>query len=243
MSKPASAPRTAEPTKLLEYVPELLGEMDRVKVEEDAARAELKRIDAKVAETEIALYARRAELRRPDRSGVLAGAALRGEPPPPEPKDPPGADPKDLEATIKGLQAMREEPKQRIAEARASMRALALRAFLQAVERAVPDYIWHARCLEALHAEIGTAQAVANSIGGGENMSLVFLGPDWWNLCIPSTDRLAAMQSETRTLYSRQVLAGGDKGEWAQKAAAAGLSRDRAEMTRRFGYWPLDQER
>ncbi len=232
----------SEPKTLLEYVPELLEEMDRVKAEEDAAQAEDARIKATIAETELVLDRRERELVKPDRSAVLADAALRGVPPPPEPEDVPGPSLEDLRATIKGLQAKRAEPLARIENARADLHARTIHVFREAAERAAAEYVEHAKRLEALHAEIGAAQRLAEMLGPDATRHTV-VGLDWWELHVPASDQLEAMRGALRTAHFRQVLAGGDRGADAHRASFAAFQRAQAEMVQRFGRWPLEKVR
>ncbi len=223
---------------LLGYVPELLDELERLKAEQEAARAELRRIDETEATAEAALSNRRAELVKPDRAKALAEAALTGEAAPPEPPDLPGVDPKDLEATIRGLQSMRDAPRKRIKELGAALRARTIQAFREAAERAAADLVPAAERVEALHTEISAAQCFVESVPG-RTPSDTLVGEDWYHLNIPSSEQIKALHAATQILYFKPVLAGGDVPA-AYKAAFAAFEAAKAEVRRRLGRWPLE---
>jgi hypothetical protein len=231
----------SEAKTLLEYVPDRLEGMERTKGEEDAARAEVRRIDGKILEAELALERRRAELVKPDRSRVLAAAMLAGEPPPSEPEEPPGPAVTDLEATVRGLREMRKPPQERIGLARAELRAQTIRAFREAAERAAPDLVEAAQRVENLHAQIGAAQRLVESSGAGQGPGAIVVGGDWWDLRIPSSEQIGALRRATAMKYSRPILVGGDR-DGLNVAATAAFEKARAEVRRLVGRWPLDKE-
>ena len=225
--------------RLLEYVPERLEELERIQAEVDAHRAEQKRIDDKIQEAEIALMRRQAELAKPDRSHALAEAALRGDDPPKEPKDPPGVAPQELQDTIRGLTAMREVPAKQIEKARALLRERCIAAFREAAERAAADLVAAARRVEALHAEIGAAQRLVESMGSGHGAGIV-VGADWFNLAIPSSEQIATLGPATKMNFFKPMLVGGYP-EGLHNAATAAFQAARSEVTGRLGgRWPLD---
>lgn len=229
----------SEAKTLLGYVPDLLQALEDIRAEEDAARAEVKQIDEKIHETELALYRRREETRKPDRSRVLAEAALRGEPPPPEPEEPPGPAPAEIEATIRGLQAMRAGPLERIGLARDRLKAQTVLAFREGAERAAVDLLAAAQKVATLHAAIGAAHMVQVA-AAPDKPEAVLVGRDWWELWIPTTEQLEALECTIHPHRQRQFLAGGDL-QTLHLAASAAFDAARAEVSRRLGRWPLDR--
>jgi hypothetical protein len=229
----------SEATTLLEYVPEQILEIERLQAVEAAAVADVARIDKARREAEIAHYKRADECRKPDRSRVLAEAALRGEKPPPEPEDPPGAPVEDYAATVKGLEAMREEAGRAVNEARAAIRAAGINLFRSAAERAAADYLLHARALEASHAAIGAAQTALDNVGAGRGTDLL-VGSNWSELKIPGSDQLGALKGANVTPYGFPTIAGGDR-EACHKAIRLAHEKVRAGLSQRLGRFPLDR--
>lgn len=227
-------------TTLLGYVKDLLEELERLQGEADAARDEERRIRTKLGEAELAIVKRRAELVRPDRSRVLAEAALAGAPTPPEPQDPPGPLVAELEATARGLKQLQAEAVKRREDRAADVRAALSRLFPVAAERAAVDYAKHAKALATLHAAIGAAQEGAQSVPGRTPWEGVFVGGDWTRLFVPISEQLEALRPYVRPHANVQVLAGGSIEE-CSNAARLAFERVRAEITRRLGRWPHDK--
>jgi hypothetical protein len=225
---------------LLGYVPELLAEIERLQGEADAARDDERRIRTKIDEAELAIMKRRAELVRPDRSRVLAEAALAGAAPPPEPQDPPGAPIAELEATARGLKQLQAEAVKRREDRVADVRAALCRLFPLAAERAAVDYAKHAKAVANLHAAIGAAQEGAQAVPGRTPWEGVFVGGDWSRLFVPISEQLEALRPYVRPHANVQVLAGGSVEECGNAARQA-FERVKAEITRRLGRWPHDK--
>lgn len=227
------------PKGLLDYVPEAILELERLQAVEAAAVADVARINEARRAAELAHFNRQEELRKPDRSRVLAAAALRGEKAPPEPEDPPGAPVEDLAATVKGLEAMRDEAQKAINEARAAHRAAAINLFRTAAQAAAADYLLHARALEASHAAISAAQQALDSVGAGRGTD-VLVGSNWAEFKVPGSDQLHALRGEQSVIYGWPVLAGGDR-ELCYKSAREAFDRVRAGLVERLGRFPLDR--
>ncbi len=234
---------TAAPKALLDYVPELLDEMERIKASQDAARSELRRIDLEIERTGVALAARRRELTKADRSRALAEAALRGEALPPEPPDPPGIDPKVLEDALRGLRAMRETPAKEIEDTKVALRVACHRSVIEAVERAAADLVPAVRRVEELRALVGAAQRLVECTPTPPGRApQIILGQDWFGLfCIPSVEGIEALGPATRKVQFRARLAGDDL-EGEHKAATRAFEEAQREVRRRLGgTWPLDR--
>jgi hypothetical protein len=225
----------SEAKTLLEYGPDLLEEMERIKAEENDARAEVAKIDSAIFAAELAESNRRAELVRPDRSRVLAEAALAGEAAPPEPEDPPGPPVAELQSTIRGLRAMRDEPEKRIEVARAALAGRCREAFKVAAQRAAVDYLDLADRLRKVHAEIAAAQTMA-----GSDMTAWVVGESWWKIAVPSSGQLRALDGKVNPHDHRGLLFGGHEDTYL--AAQAAFDAARSEVMRLLGgRWPLDK--
>lgn len=227
---------------LLDYVPDLLADLERRQGDADAARAEAGRIAAKIIEIELAIDKRRSELVKPDRSTALAKAVLAGAPPPADPPPPPGPTIMDLEETIAGLRRLKLEAESRAKDIQGEVRAALGRLFPAAAERAAVDYVKHAQALAALHAAIGAAEEGAQSAPGREPWEGVMGGPDWGKLFIPASEQLEAFLPFINPMRNVQVIAGGSFDESA-KASAQAFAAAQSEIRRRLGgRWPFDRE-
>lgn len=232
----------SERKTLLGYVPDLLEDLERRQAAVQAAQAEAKQISEKIAQTEIALYARRAELVKPDRSRALAAAALAGATPPPEPQDPPGPRVEDLEDTIRGLKAMKADADKRAKDLQGEVGAAVLRLFPAAAERAAADYVKLGKALAEVHAAIGAAEQGARSAPGRPPWEGVIGGEDWHKLYVPITEQLEAFIPYIEPMRSVQVIAGGGPSE-SFKATGDAFAEAKAEIRRRLGgRWPFDRE-
>lgn len=219
---------------ILDYAAEELAEVERLQAEEDAAAAEVERIDKAIHEAELAFYRRKDEVKRPDRRQALAAAALAGVEAPPEPPIPPGPTLEDLQATIDGLDAMRKTSEDTRAKTHAALRLKVIEVFTAGAERAAEDYLSTARRLEALHTAIGAAEEVSRQ---------GLVGDDWESVCVPNSSRLRALEHAgvvRGAAYLRlPVVAGGDT--YRSRVAAAHAAARSEIRARLGGRWPMDR--
>ena len=229
-------PTTDATATILDWAPEELEQVASLQKVEDDARELIRTLSGKIGNAEIAYFARTNELRKPDRAQVLAEAAVSGKPPPPEPKDPPGAPLSDLEATVRGLKAMRTKAEEQAIEAHGAVRSRIVATFRVAAERAADDYVEACERVARIHAAIGAAGQFLAGYGGG-----TIVGDDWNQLDLPASDVLPALKRKGRDCYFRKVIAGGSP-EVCSEASSAAFAKARTQVTRLLGgRWPFER--
>jgi hypothetical protein len=219
-------------------------ELVRVRERRDAADAEgrsltLKAIDLDGQAADARSAAERAKTAR---RGALVAEALGEAAPGAAPSKPategPGAD--DIAAAAAELRQRAEAKRREATEAHGELRARTIDLFDACAQRASAAYREAGDLVARLHAAVGAAQLLLDSVG--QKGKLV---SERWSqdLLIPTSPGLKALRGVGAVRGSVQILplAGGDEGR-CRRSAEAAYSVARSDIRDLVGSWPLDRK-